>query len=81
MVVHDADDIVRLGAVAAEQTVVAEQPQITGARDGIGRRFGNYVLADEAIALVERRQQPIELLLVEAGVALISQELRTATST
>ena len=67
LVVHDADDVIRLGAVAAQQAMIAQQPQIARPRHRVHRRLGNDVFAGEAIALVERRQQPIELLLVETG--------------
>ena len=67
MVVHDADDVIRLGAVAAQQAVIAEQPEIARPRHRVHRRLGNDVFAGETVALVERRQQPIEFLLVETG--------------
>jgi hypothetical protein len=67
MVVHQARDVVRLGRVTAQEAMVAEQPEIAWARNGIGRRLGDDVFAGEAVSLVERRQQPIELLLVETG--------------
>jgi hypothetical protein len=67
MVVHDSDDVIRLGAVAAQKPMIAEQPQIARARYRVQWRLGNDVFAGKAVALVERRQQPIEVLLVEAG--------------
>ena len=67
LVVHDADDVVRLGAVTAQQAVVAEQPQIARPRHRVHRRLGNDVFAGEAVTVFERRQQPIEFLLVEPG--------------
>ena len=55
-----------LGAVAAEQAVIAQEPQIARPGDGVQRRLGDDVFA-EAIALVERCQQPVEVLALEAG--------------
>ena len=71
LAVHDADDVVGLRAVAAQQPMIAQQPQIAQAGDRVHRRLGDDVLAGEAIALVERRQQPVEFLPVEAGQAEI----------
>ena len=48
--------------------MIAEQPQVARPRDRVHRRLGNDVFARETTVIaVERRQQPIELLLVEAG--------------
>ena len=47
--------------------MIAEQPQIARARHRVQRRLGNDVFAGEAVAVVERRQQPVEFLLVETG--------------
>ena len=69
MVVYDADDVVLLGAVAAEETVIAQEPQIARARHRVHRRLGNDVFAREAIALIERSQQPVQVLALEAGQA------------
>jgi hypothetical protein len=64
--VHHPDDVLGLGRVAAQQAVLAEQPQIAGARDRVHRRLGNDVFACQAVALVERRQQAVEVLALEA---------------
>jgi hypothetical protein len=67
LTVHHPDHVRGLCRIAAQQAVFAEQPEITRAGDGIYRRFGNDVLAGEAIALVERRQQPVQVLALETG--------------
>ena len=67
LAVHDADDVIGLGAVAAQQPVIAEQPQIARARHRVQRRLGDDVFAGKAVALVERRQQPVQVLALEAG--------------
>src|SRR5512132_290045 len=68
LIVHDADDVVRLGAVAAQETVIAEQPQIARARYRVRWRLGHDVFAGETtVVAVEWRRQPIELFLVETG--------------
>jgi hypothetical protein len=68
LVVHYADNVIHLGAVAAQKPMVAEQPEIARPRDWVQRRLGDDVLACEAtVAAVKRRQQLIEFLLVETG--------------
>ena len=67
MVVHDSDDVIRLGAVAAQKPMIAEQPQIARARYRVQWRLGNDVVACKAVAVLERREQPVEVFLVETG--------------
>jgi hypothetical protein len=47
--------------------VIAQQPQLARQRDWIDRRLRDDVLAGETVALVERRQQPVQVLALEAG--------------
>ena len=47
--------------------MIAQQPQIAEARHRVERRLGDNVLAGKAVALIERREQPVEFLLVETG--------------
>ena len=47
--------------------MIAQEPQITRPRHGIGRRLGDGVVAGKAFALVQRRQQPRQVFAREAG--------------
>ena len=50
LTVHHPDDVLGLGAVAAQQPVLAEQPQVAGTRHWVGRWLGDDVLAGQAVA-------------------------------
>ena len=46
-------DVLRIAAVAAEQTVIAEDPQIAGPRRRLVGRFGDFVRIALAVCLCE----------------------------
>ena len=62
-----ARDVARVGGVAAEQPVVPEYPEITGAGDGILRRVGDVVLVLAGAGEVLPAEQPVKLIILEAG--------------
>ena len=64
---HDAVHVGELRAVAAEQAVVAEDPEVAGLRDRHGRRrLGTGVVEVRALLGSEAGDQPLDLLVVEA---------------
>ena len=64
---HHAVHVGELRAVAAEQAVVAEDPEVAGLRDRDDRRrLGTGVVEVGALLGGEARDQPLDLLVVEA---------------
>ena len=46
LAIHESRHVLGPGGVAAEQAMLAEQPQVAGVRDGFGGRLGRFVLDD-----------------------------------
>ena len=72
--------ILRELRVAAEQTVVPEYPEITGAGDGILRRVGDVVLVVAGAGEVLPPEQAVELVILEAREGEVEAVERRSSS-
>jgi len=66
LALHQTDDIVRLGTVAAEQAMRVQDPEIAWTGNGITRRFGNGLFFFR-FGVIFDAQQVVEFGCVEAG--------------
>jgi hypothetical protein len=80
LAIHDARHSRGIGAVAAQQSVIFDQPEVTGASDRLAGR-SRHVVGGVIISgilrlrpVIERRHEPVEIGSVEAGQPEIEAE-------
>ena len=66
LAIHHHGHIVWVGGVAAEQAVLAEQPEVAGLRDRLLGQRRDVVRVGKPAVLVEAVEQLLQLALVEA---------------
>jgi hypothetical protein len=90
LAVHHLGNSGGIGAVAAEEAMRADEPQVAGAGDRLPRRLGRFVVGTVFACVgdirrdivIQRREQALDLVLVEAeqaevvGLAVEGVDLR-----